>query len=76
MQKHWKNTQYVVILYQTFANDMLFKEVLENNGFTVIAVQNDYYINTRDKEYESDTFHPKEEAWNILTPKIAETLNL
>lgn len=76
MQKHWKNTKYVVILYQGFKNDELFKQILEDNGFIVISVPNDYYINTRDEKYESDTFHPKEEAWNILTPKIAETLNL
>ena len=76
MEKHWKNTKYVIVLYQGFKNDELFKKVLEDNGFIVISVPNDYHINTRAEEYESDTFHPNEKAWNIITPKIAETLNL
>ena len=76
MKKHWKNTKYVVILYQTFPHDNLFIEQLKKNGFIVISLKYDYNLNLHTPEYMSQDYHPKEQAWDLLTKKISESLNI
>lgn len=76
MKKHWKNTKYVVILYQTFPHDNLFIEQLKKNGFIVISLKYDYNLNLHTPEYMSQDYHPKEQAWDLLTNKISESLNI
>jgi len=76
MRKHWTKTKYAVILYQYFPYDEEFMQMLKNNSFIVISVPHDYKLNMRTPDLEQDNCHPKEKAWDILTPKIAETLKL
>ena len=76
MQKHWKNTTYSIIIYGCFKNDKIFCKELENKGFKVIYIPNLGIINIKDMTHHFPDFHPKESAWDIITPKIIEILNL
>ncbi len=76
MQKHWKNTKYIVLLYQSFDNDELFIKKLQENGFMVISLRYNYLLNLSKPEYELPNFHPNEKAWDLVTSKIIGTLNL
>ena len=73
MQKHWKNTKYIVIFYDT-ENEFL-KSELEKIGYTVITTKELTTENLQEEKY-LEYKHPTEEAWNLLTPLIAEKLSI
>ena len=76
MERHWNNTKYVIVLYQSFQYDDLFIEKLKENNFMVISLKYDYNLNLFTSQYLYPDYHPKEEAWDLLTAKIAKSLNL
>ncbi len=77
MQKHWKNSKYVVILYQDFYKSDEFIKMLQNNGFKVLFIPSMTDVNLRAKEYNiSDGCHPNEKAWDLLTPLVINKLDL
>ena len=76
MQKHWENTKYVVIFYTTYPNDNYLKDKLKENGFIVIDADEITGKNLLDSEYMRSDHHPKEEAWNIVTPKLIKELGI
>ncbi|MBQ8886077.1 MAG: hypothetical protein IJY61_00055 [Candidatus Gastranaerophilales bacterium] len=76
MQEQWKNTKYVVIFYTAKKEDVYLKKKLEENDFIILDADEMANKNLRDNEYMSRDYHPTEEAWNLITPKIIEYLNL
>ncbi len=77
LQKHWKNTKYVIILYQHIYNEKNFIQKLRDKGFIVIPIFSLTNINLNDKEYNIDeSLHPNEKAWDLLTPLVVKDLNL
>lgn len=77
MQKHWKNTKFIVLYYHHFLNDNRFTEDLEKAGFTVLSIPDLVDVNLSDKEYNvQEGKHPNEKAWDLLTPIIVDKLGL
>lgn len=80
LEKHWnKKFKFYIIMYEEY--DILYRDMLkkklEDNGFTVISTKDLTDENLNDEKYMmQDNHHPTEEAWNLLTPKIVESLKL
>lgn len=77
-EKHWKNTKYYILVYCCNEIEKQMLDKFENNGFEVIYVSELTNENILTKKYQiSDTdMHPNEKAWDLLTPLIAQKLNL
>lgn len=80
LEKHWNNkVNFYIILYEDWEiayKDKLTKK-LENEGFTVISTKDLTDEDLRIEKWQfQDNHHPTEAAWNMLTPKIIERLNL
>lgn len=78
MQEHWKNTKFVILMYDYFnSNDSDFRKLLEDNGFIVINLQELTQTDLNAKEYklENDP-HPNAKAWELITQKLIQKLNL
>ncbi len=77
MQKHWENTKFVFILYDSLKDEDILLNKLENDGYIVINLPAVVNKNLYDKEYilEKD-YHPNEKVWNLVTPIIAKELKL
>ena len=75
MQKHWKNTKFVFILYDWIKDEDTLLDKLENDGYKIInlpkLVDEDLYS---EKYVLEKDFHPNEEVWNLLTPIIIKEL--
>lgn len=76
MQKHWKNTKYIIIFYQHFYNDYKFKELLEREGFEVLSLQDLSDIDIYSDEYMQKNYHPTAKAWDVFAPIIVEKAGL
>ena len=76
MQKRWKNSKFVIFFYNDLYSENKLKEKLENEGFIVLGNYDLSNENLSDKKYLSDDYHPKEDAWNLLTPLLVKKLNL
>ena len=77
LQKHWKNTKYIVLLYQHINYEEDFMQKLRDKGFDVIPIFSLTDVNLSDKEYNiEEGYHPNEKAWDLLTPLIIKKLNL
>ena len=74
MQKHWKNTKYIVLFYDTKNN--YIKEKLEENGYMVINTSDLTTENLSSSKYMTDDCHPKEAVWDLLIPPLSEKLGL
>ncbi len=76
MQKHWKNTKYVVLFYTTRPNDYILKNKLKENDFIVLDAEEITNTNLWDDKYMRKDIHPTEDAWNIIVPKLIENLGI
>lgn len=77
MQKHWKNTKFVVLFYDKTANDKYLKDKLTENDFIVLDATTLTDENLATKKYlTQDKLHPNEKAWDILVPQITKELKL
>ncbi|MBQ4077841.1 hypothetical protein IJD15_01500 [bacterium] len=76
MEKYWDNTKYVVYFYDSFYKDDELKEKLEKENFTVITNKELTSEDITNSKYMTADYHPTEDAWNLLVPKLAERLNL
>ena len=76
MQKHWKNTKYVVYFYDYEQNYDLLKSKLEKENFIIIDNKDltQEYLTTG--KYMFTDYHPTEAAWDLLVPKLIEELSL
>ena len=77
MQKHWKNTKYVIFIYNNCPLHDDFAKRLSDDGFIVIRIEDITDKKIRTSEYTmSDGVHPNGKAWDFITPKLIEKLNL
>ena len=76
MQKHWKNTKYVIFFYEDDKQNNYLKENLKKAGFIIISSCNLTKENLKSSKYLLDNHHPREEAWDLLTPLIMKKLDI
>ena len=76
MQKHWKNTKYVVYFYDYEQNYDLLKSKLEKENFIIIDNKDLTQEDLTTEKYMFADYHPKEAAWDLLTPKLIEKLGI
>lgn len=77
MQEYWKNTKFVILLYNKMYNEDDLKNRLEKNGFIVIDLQDLTQTDLTTDEFKlKNDPHPNEKAWDLITPKIIEELKL
>lgn len=76
MEKHWKNTKYVILIYEPLYNGDIFIKDLKKLGFTVISIPDIVDVNLRDELYMLPNYHPTEAAWDLIVPKVIEELSL
>ncbi len=76
MQKHWKNTKYIVLYYNKFYNDDKFTKSLEEKGFQVISLPDLTNADLDDDKYKIKDGHPNESAWDLISDKLIKTLRL
>ena len=76
MQKHWKNTKYVVVFYTAYPNDNYLKEKLKENDFIVIDADELAEKNLRDDKYMRPDYHPTGKAWDVIVPKLIKELGI
>ncbi len=76
MQKHWKDTKYVVYFYDYEPNYDLLKNKLEKEDFIIIDNKDLTKEDLTTEKYMFADYHPKEAAWDLLTPKIIEKLGI
>lgn len=78
MDKHWENTKYYILVYSCNEIEKQMLNNLNNKGFKVIYTSNltDKNLNTIEYQISKNDMHPNENAWNLLTPLIANQLNL
>lgn len=77
-QKHWKNTKYIILVYDYNNYEKNIIEKLKDEGFEIIFAEDLTDINLKMPEYqlsEHDT-HPNEKAWNLLVPLLSKRLKL
>ena len=75
METYWKDTKFVVFFFENTTSNQLLREKLEKNGFITISTNELTSENLKNEKYIWNNL-PTEEAWNLLTPLIAEKLNL
>ena len=80
LEKHWKKKiKFIILFYEDW--DVLYKQELTQklkaNDFIVISTKELTNKDLRSEEYNIiENNHPKEEAWNLIVPKLIERLEL
>ena len=54
----------------------IFKQNLEQNGFIVFSAEDLTNEDLKSEKYIQPDYHPTEEIWNILSPKLVKALKL
>ena len=78
LEKRWnKKINFNVILYENMLLEDILKFKLEKNGFNVILTDELTTADLNKEEYKmQDNRHPTEAAWDLLTPLIADKIQL
>ena len=77
MQKHWKHTKYVFVLYDSLKDEEILLNMLKNDGFIILNLPKLTKENLLDEKYIfKKDYHPNEAAWNLITPIIVKELKL
>lgn len=84
MEKHWKNTKFVILDYESEDNHFSVKnnvlndkniKKLEKDGFTVITTRQLTDEPLDDRYYlDENDGHPNAKAWALITPLFVEKL--
>lgn len=76
MEKKWKNTKYVILIYNTGKpkETRVLKQKLRKENFIVLDTHQLTKENLFERQYMQTNYHPTEAAWNLLTPLIVEKL--
>lgn len=76
MEKRWKNTKYIVLIYNTekLNETRYLKQKLKKSNFIVIDTRRITKENLFKDEYKIQDNHPSGKAWDLLTPLIVEKL--
>lgn len=75
MDSYWENAKFVIFFYNDSAFNKMLSAKLEENGFITISAKDLTTKNLRNDKYSWNNM-PTGEAWNLLTPLIAEKLEL
>lgn len=77
MQKHWKNTKFIVLLYDQIDNQERFEEKLKANNIEFIELDKlvGTDLDTQEFKLEHDP-HPSEKAWDLVSEKLIKELKL
>ena len=80
-KKKFPNSKLVILKYEEcYAPDIFYTErwnELEDEGFIVLDTHNLTGEHLFQNKYKlEDDCHPNELAWDIITPKVVEALNL
>lgn len=79
INSYYPNAKTVVLVYHNDTDEFYDKELfekLEQDGFIILDTIKLTGKTFTQAERIDDGFHPNENAWNILTPKIITALNL
>ena len=76
MEKHWKNTKYVIFFYEYKKEDKYLKDKLKDIGYILIDKPDLTNENLRSSKYFLTNNHPNENAWDLLTPLKKKKLNI
>ena len=79
INSYYPNAKTVVLVYHNDTDECYDKELfekLEQDGFIILDTIKLTGKTFTQAERIDDGFHPNENAWNILTPKIITALNL
>ena len=82
IQKHWKNTKFVVLFYYQEVEpeefDTKLKKKLIENGFIVVNTRELTGISLCGEQYQlsKQDEHPNAKAWDVVVPKLVKALNL
>ena len=76
LQNHWNNKiKFYVVLYGRVKYSDILRKKLKDNGFIIIDSSSITKADLFSAKYlMKDNGHPKESAWDILTPGIAEKI--
>lgn len=74
MQKHWKDTKYIVLFYNDNTDNKDFKAELEKNGYIIIDSSELTNQNLEDSMYMMPNYHPTEAAWDLIAETLAKKL--
>jgi len=75
-KKHWKNTKFIVIIYDKIQQGEYIKSELEKNDIKMIYMKDLTKERLSKRKYSFPDTHPKEKAWDLLTPLVVKELNL
>ena len=79
LEKKWnqKISNFIIVLYEPIPYESICTEKLAKNGFKIIKAYNLTNANLNSEEYKmQDNGHPKESAWDLLTPLIIKEAGL
>lgn len=76
MEKHWKNTKYVIFFYDSNKEDTYLKDKLKDIGYIIINKSDLTNEDLTSPQYFLTNYHPNENAWDLLTPLIIKKLNI
>ncbi len=77
MQKHWKNSKFVVLFYDSVESDKYLRDKLEKNNFIIVVAEKLISEDLTKEEFiTEDKCHPNEKAWDLITPALIRELNL
>ena len=82
IQKHWKNTKFVVLFYYQEVEpeefDIKLKEKLIENGFIVVNTRELTGISLCGEQYQlsKQDEHPNAKAWDVVVSQLVQKLNL
>ena len=75
LEKHWNTkVNFTIIIYIRTLYDELLEKKLKENGFNVMNTKNLTSADLESEKYMMFNFHPKETAWDLLTPIIVSKL--
>lgn len=84
INKHWKNTKFIILNYETECEYNNYPNILNKNNINKLLKDGFYVINTSDltdiklnNEYWLDEYdsHPNEAAWDLITPLLVKELD-
>lgn len=79
LSERYPGIKFVILKYSDFAPVAEYKylwDILEKEGFIIIDTKDLVGRKFTVDDTTEDKFHPNEQAWDLIVPKLAEKLNL
>lgn len=74
IDKNFKNTKFVILLYAESPHFEKIAPLLEEQGIIIIRIKEEYGYNLYNDGYQLPDGHPNAKVWEIITPKLYESL--